>query len=169
MVAPVQREQGSKIPVPLPPIASTDSIEIKEWLEWAGAKLLSLRLASPAPQGYRSFWPDYADEANKAYGYTGNRLRAGLPNSKEIALMDEILLLPSLITDITVRRIVNARALVAPVANRHLYSWTKIAHLLHSSPRRMVVLHRSGLREIASRVPQDKADAIRQSIRGFLV
>lgn len=138
--------------------------EVKEWLEWAGAKLLSLRLASPAPSGYRSFWPDYPTDAAKAYGYTPNRLRASLPNSKEITLMDEILLLPSLVTDITVRRIINVRSLVAPVSNRNLYSWAKIAHLIHSSPRRVVILHRQGLREIALRVPQGKADAIRKSI-----
>lgn len=144
-------------------LAFAEPMEIKLWLEWGGAKLLSMRISSPAPQSFRSFWPDYQNEQT-AYGYTADRLRAGLPTAKEVDLMDEVLRLPGLITDVTVRRIVNSRALIAPISNRNLYSWAKIAHLLHSSPRRMVILHRQGLREIALRVPKGKADAIRQSI-----
>jgi hypothetical protein len=154
----------AQLPEPPPPSASIDPSEIKEWLEWGGAKLLSMKLPPAAPQGYRSFWPDYPTDAGTAYGYTPNRLRAGTPTGKEVDLMDEVLKLPSLIADIPIRRIVNARALVAPVSNRHLYSWTKIAFMLHSSPRRVVLLHRKGLREIALRVPLGKADAIRQSM-----
>ena len=155
---------GPKGHVGSPATAQLDPLEVREWLEWAGQRLLSLRERSPAPQGYRSFWPNYADEAAKAYGYNANRLRAALPTGKEISLMEEVLDLVVLIPDITARRIVHSRALVAPVSGRYLLSWAKLAYALHSSPRRIVLLHRSGLREIALRVPAGKADAIRQSI-----
>lgn len=145
-----------------------DPLEVRKWLEWAGQRLLSLRERSPAPQGYRSFWPDYADEIDKAYGYNALRLRAALPTGKEISLMEEVLDLVVLIPDITARRIVHSRALVAPVSGRYLLSWAKLAHALHSSPRRMVLLHRAGLRTIAEKVPLDKADAIRKALGGFL-
>lgn len=144
-----------------------DTTEVKTWLEWGGSKLLAMRLAPAAPSGYRSFWPDYQADATMAYGYTAARLRPAIPNSKEVDLMDQILELPGFVSDITVRRIINTRALVAPVSNRHLYSWAKIAHLIHSSPRRVVVLHRTGLRQISLRLPERKADAIRQSMTGL--
>lgn len=163
-----ERPLGPKGHVASSAIAQADPLEIKTWLEWAGQRLLSLRERSPAPQSYRSFWPDYADEAAKAYGYNANRLRAALPTGKEITLMEEVLDLVVLIPDITTRRIVHSRALVAPVSGRYLLSWTKLAFALHSSPRRIVLLHRKGLREIALRVPVGKADAIRQSLGSAL-
>lgn len=135
--------------------------EIRTWLEWAGSKLLAMSISSPKPRGPHTSWPAFADDAKVAYGYTGERLRPPLPRSYEIELMDKILLFPMLIPDITVRRIVHSRALVTPVSNRYLYSWTKIAFMLHTDRRRVVRLHFSGLCEIERRLSPEKVDAVR--------
>lgn len=145
------------------PRASATPDELQAWLEWAGSKLLSLTLASPAPQGYKSNWPSYAQDARMAYGYTGERLRPALPSGHDIALMDQILTLPSFIKDPVVRRIVNARAVVRPVANTHLYSWTRIAFMLHTNRQRVTRLHDLGLRQIAASAPQAQIYIIRKS------
>jgi hypothetical protein len=137
--------------------------EIKEWLEWAGARLLSLQISSPLPKEPHVSWPEFAQDHREAYGYTGERLRAAIPNRFEIELMDEILLLPGLIQDITRRRIVNARALVTPISNRYLYSWTKLAFMLHTSKYQVVRHHVLGLKDIQRNVSQDKVDAFIQS------
>ena len=138
-----------------------DSVELCEWLEWSGARLLSMSIRSPYPKNPGSAWPDYAQDATVAYGYTGERLRPALPNRFEIGLMDKILLLPNLIEDITTRRIISSRMLVAPVSNRYLYSWTKIAYILHTERRRVKTLYDKGLVEIATKAPQEKIDDIR--------
>ena len=143
-------------------MSNASPIEVKEWLEWAGAKLLAMHISSPKPKEFRSFWPDYADEAHSAYGYTGERLRPAQPRAVEIELMDKLLLFPGLIEDIQIRRIVNARALVSPVANRYLYSWHKLGFMLNTSPRRVVRLHAKGLITIADKLPPEKVDAVRR-------
>lgn len=143
-----------------PPRASPE--ELRSWLEWAGSKLLAMHISSPAPRGPHTSWPIYADDAIQAYGYTGERLRPALPRSEEIELMDKILLFPNHINDITSRRIVNSRALVTPVSNRYLYSWSKLAFMLHMDRRRVIRLHFSGLCEIGSALALEKIDAIRR-------
>lgn len=143
-------------------IAKAEPLEIKTWLEWAGSKLLAMHIASPAPKGYKVAWPEYATDHKTAYGYTGNRLKAAEPRSVEIELMDKLLLFPNLISDVTIRRIVNARSLVTPVSNRYVYSWTKLGYMIHVDPRRVVRLHQKGLVEISSHLTQEKVDAIRR-------
>ena len=101
----------------------------------------------------RTFWPDYAQDKNTAYGYTDERLRAASPSGLEITLMDEILLLPEFIDDPLQRRIVGARSLVTPISQRHLYSWRKIAYMLHMDSRRVARLHHNGLGEIVECLP----------------
>lgn len=119
-----------------------------------------MRISSPAPREYKSFWPDYADD-HQAYGYTGERLRPAQPRSVEIELMDKLLLWPNLIDDVLIRRIINARALVTPVANRYLYSWNKLGVMIGTDPRRVVRLHKKGLIEIADKLPPEKTDVVR--------
>lgn len=146
-------------------MASPSPLEIKTWLEWAGSKLLAMRIASPAPREYKSFWPDYADDATQAYGYTGEKLRPAQPRSVEIELMDKLLLWPNLIDEVLIRRIINARALVTPVANRYLYSWNKLGVMIGTDPRRVVRLHKKGLIEIADKLPPEKTDVVRHLMR----
>jgi hypothetical protein len=136
--------------------------ELRTWLEWAGSKLLAMQISSPKPKGPHTSWPSFAQEAALAYGYTGERLRPALPRSQEIELMDKILLFPNLVTDITSRRIINSRSLVTPVSNRYLYSWSKLAFMLHMDRRRVIRLHFTGLCEIVSALPKEKVDAIRR-------
>lgn len=137
--------------------------EIKTWLEWAGARLLSLNLASPLPKGPHVSWPAYAQDSRVAYGYTQERLRAAHVSSAEIKLMDELLILPSLIPDVLIRRIVNARILVTPVSNRYVYSWTRLAYMLHSDRRRVARLYDNGINEIARKLRRSQIDAFRKS------
>jgi hypothetical protein len=136
--------------------------EIRQWLEWAGSKLLAMSISSPRPKGYKTAWPEYADDYKQAYGYTGERLRPPRPQSTEIALMDKLLTFPSLIVDVNTRRIVNSRSLVTPVSNRYLYSWTKLAYMLHVDRRRVIRLHYNGLLEISGKLPAEKVDILRR-------
>ena len=150
--------------MPIPALRLSNGLEPEElrtWLEWSGCKLLSMHIASPGPREPSAAWPEFAQDANLAYGYTGERLRPAIPSALEIELMDRIMMFPSLAKDINVRRILNARALVTPVANRYLYSWAKIAFMLHTNRPTVQRLHRNGLREIAQQIPKDKVDAIR--------
>jgi len=137
--------------------------EIKTWLEWSGAKLLAMRIASPAPKGVRNAWPEYATLPDDAYGYTKNTLRAAIPSRFDITLMDEILLLPALIPDVLIRRIIHSRALVAPVSGKYLYSYETVAKLLYTDRKTIARLHGKGLKIIGANLSPDNADAIRQS------
>lgn len=134
------------------------------WLEWAGATLLSLGGSSPLPKGPRVLWPDFPQDATIAYGYSNERLRVPKSSAREIEAMDEILLLPNSIHNITTRRIVNARLLVTPVTSRYLYSWSKLSIMLHMDRRRIVAIHRRGLHEIISKTDAKKAYALRQRL-----
>ena len=137
--------------------------ELLEWLEWSGSKLLAMNIKSPFPREPTAAWPDYAPDKNTAYGYTGERLRPGQPTGFQISLMDQVLQLISLISFVPHRRIVNARSLVTPVANRYLYSWSRLAQMQHTSRYLVIRMHEKGIEEIIGRVPSAKIDAIRQS------
>lgn len=138
--------------------------ELQQWLEWAGSKLLAMNIRSPFPKEPGTAWPSYAQEAIVAYGYTNERLRPAAPTKFQITIMDEILLLPSLVSNIQARRIINARALVTPVSNRYLYSWSKIAEINHTSKFRVQSMHRRGLDEITKSLAPEKRDALRHSL-----
>lgn len=135
--------------------------ELQLWLEWAGVRLLSMNIKSPFPKEPGTAWPEYQRDPTEAYGYSGERLRPAIPDSVEIELMDKLLAFVSLLPDITTRRILNARALIAPISNRHLYSWTKIAFMLHTSRPVVQRLHAKGLKDLALLIPKDKIHAVR--------
>lgn len=139
--------------------------EIREWLAWAGGKLMTLEVKGTEPGGFRTFWPDYPDNRFTAYGYTGERLRPPPPGSSEIPLMDQILNLVLLVPNPTARRILNARALVHPLNGRNLYSWAKIGVLIHSDRRAVRNLHQKALEIIAAKIPSTVVRSIRA---GFL-
>jgi hypothetical protein len=136
--------------------------DVQFCLEWAGQRLLSMQIGSPRPKGFKVAWPEYADDSKLAYGYTGHRLRPARPQAAEIALMDKVLEFPSLISDVTARRVVHARCLVTPLSNRYLYSWTKLAFMLHMDKRRVVRIHYRGLLEIAACLPPEKITIMHQ-------
>lgn len=135
--------------------------EVQEWLEWAGSRLLAMRIKSPAPAGYRSYWPDYAEDITAAYGYTQETMRAPTVAPHEITRMDQILALPELIAEPRIRRIVHRRALVTPVSQRYVYSFTRLGRDFHISRQRAAQLHRAGLLEIADWMKQRQVYALR--------
>jgi hypothetical protein len=138
--------------------------EVKTWLEFAGSTLLAMGLDSPYPRGPHVSWPTFANEAIVAYGYTSERLRPSRPTSVQIALMDEILALPSLIADPTLRRIVHARALVTPIGSRYLFTWVKLGYMLHTDRRKVMRLHAKAIAEIVAKLEAGKVGAIRASM-----
>ena len=142
--------------------------ELQQWLEYAGSRLLALGISSPFPKEPTIAWPAYAQDKAEAYGYTGEKLRPARPGRFEIDLMDEILEFPSLVADIRTRRIINARALVAPVSDRYIYSWSKIAFMLHTSSSQVKRLHGLGLKEIVGKIPRTKIYSIRQRLAPHL-
>lgn len=150
-------------------VAALQADELRLWLEWAGSMFLSMQLRSPLPRGAASSWPEYAQESIEAYGYTGERLRPAIPRGEEIALMDEMMKLPSLINDIHTRRIVNSRMLVRPISQRHLYSWSKLAFMLHTDPRKVVRLHTKGLEEIVTKLPAPQVYTFRRSAASLAI
>lgn len=135
--------------------------EVRNWLEWAGSNLLALRVRSPAPSGYRSFWPDYADES-LAYGWTAETLRAPAPSKFEIPVMDAILLLPSLLTDVNLRVILHKRSLVTPVSRRYVWPYNRLAEELHSDARLVARNYLKGITLLAARVPSAQIRTFRQ-------
>lgn len=151
---------AARVAIKIEPLAP---LELQCWLNWAGAKLLALQLSSPLPKGPHSSWPEYAQDYKQAYGYTGEKLKAPIPRAKEIELMDQILLLPALISEVDLRRIVNARSLTTPVSNRHLYSWTKLSFMLRTNPRLVARSYARGLLEIIYKLSPEKVDTIRHS------
>lgn len=135
--------------------------ELQQWLEWAGQTLLAMGGARVGPRESSAHWPDYAIDPHLAYGYTGERLRPARPTSQSIGIMDEILALPTMLSDPTIRRILHSRALVTPIGNRYLYSWTRIAVLLHANRQAIRRWHTQGLTALAPKIPADKIATIR--------
>lgn len=145
-------------------VALASPEELQRWLEWAGQCLLSLGGSGAGPQGYKVAWPIYAPDSKVAYGYSGERLRPPKLSSRDIRLMDEILLFPEFISEVQTKRIVGARSLVTPVSGRYLYSWSKIAFMLHLDRDTVKRRHSRGLAEIIGRLPEEKVYAVRQSL-----
>lgn len=137
------------------------SDELQHWLEWAGSKLLALQITSPYPRPPSAAWPIYALDPNVAYGYSSERLRPPSPTGRDIKFMDELLLWQNKINDVTTRRIVGTRLLVHPISNRYLFTWSKIAFMIHSDRRKVMRLHKSGLEELVAKVEKDKVYTIR--------
>lgn len=142
----------------------TSPSEIQSWLEWAGGRMLAVQVCGTRPSSYRSFWPDYPDDSFTAYGYTNERLRLPSPSAPDISLMDEILSLVLLTPIILQRRVLNARAIVHPINGRHIFPWSKIAHLINSDYRSVVLTHKKGLEVIARETPLPAAHRIRSSL-----
>jgi hypothetical protein len=141
--------------------------ELQLWLEWAGSRLLAMQIASPFPKEPTAAWPIFAQEANLAYGYTDERLRPPRPSAIEIGIMDDMLTLPSLASRAVERRVLQARLLITPVSHRRLYSWRRIAELLHTSPYTVTRMHLRALREIAPQVPEGKIYSFRAALTSY--
>ncbi len=73
----------------------------------------------------------------------------------DITLMDEAMSWPSLIANLTARRIVSARAMVHPVTERHLHQWKRLAGALGADYRAVQRWHRQGIAEISEKLWQE--------------
>lgn len=125
--------------------------EIIARLEAAGATLLALRIAI-GPTGHRSAMPEPVREAGQSYGWSQATARPATPCAAAIDAMDEALSWVNLIPPdrYVLRRIVNARALVSPTTQRHLYTWSAIARLIGADRKAVARWHAQGIAIIAA-------------------
>jgi hypothetical protein len=117
--------------------------EVRLRLEQAGATLLALPGGSGMAR-VRSNMPDYIQDSRTGFKIDGPvKMRPPTPSAAAITAMDEAFSWISLIPadraapgsadlhalggGVMKRRIVWARALVSPVTNRYLFSWSKLA------------------------------------------
>lgn len=124
--------------------------EIIARLEAAGATLLALRIAI-GPQEPRSGLPEPVREVSASYGWAKLTPRPATPCAAAIDAMDEALAWVQLIPPdrYVLRRIINARALVSPSTQRHLYGWTAIARLIGADRKAVARWHAQGIGLIA--------------------
>jgi hypothetical protein len=125
--------------------------EIIERLEAAGATLLALRMARIGPSEPRSGLPEPVREVSASYGWSKATPRPAVPCAAAIDAMDEALSWVQLIPPdrYVLRRIVNARALVSPTTQRHIYGWTAIARLIGADRKAVARWHAQGIGLIA--------------------
>jgi len=126
---------------------------INDWLEWAGARLLASPSNKIKPAGPKVIWPDFAQDQFQVLDFRkGLSLRAPPPGPAEIPIMEAILMLPNLCSEVKTRRVLHARCLVNPLTYRNINSWTKIALLIHSNRETVRLLHHKGLTEVSQKV-----------------
>lgn len=131
---------------------SLSASDVVELLEWAGAILLAMQLRGGRPRMRGNAWPEYLTTFAESYGWTNERLRPAIPGAHDISCMDVILGWISYIPldRYVLRRIVGARALVAPVTQRHLFSFNRIAQSLGCDYRAVKKWHADGVALIVS-------------------
>lgn len=124
--------------------------EIVARLEAAGATLLALRIAT-GPQEPRSGMPEPVREVSASYGWSKLTPRPAVPCGAAIDAMDEALSWVQFIPAdrYVLRRIVNARALVSPTTQRHVYAWSAIARLIGCDRKAVQRWHAQGIAYIA--------------------
>lgn len=136
--------------------------EIQLWLEWAGEILLSLRVNGVYPQQFRSFWPDYPDDILTAYGYTPERTTRVVPSAQDVSLSDKVLGLIPLVLNTRTRRIIHMRSLISPIRSSHIYSWSRIAQILHSNRAEVKTQYDRGLAIVSSKISLSDVSYIRE-------
>jgi len=134
---------------------------LQTWLEWAGARLIAMPEPRIKPAEPRVIWPDYHQDQAEITSFRGRlSIRAGAPAKHEVRMVDKVLLLPNVIEQPMMRRVVHVRSLVHPINYRHLYSWKRISVLLHTSPYIVKSWHGKGLQEIIRRTDSSIFDEI---------
>jgi len=125
--------------------------EVIERLEQAGATLIALRVARIGPSEPRSGMPEPVREVSASYGWSKATTRSAAPCGAAIDAMDEALAWVQLIPEdrYVLRRIVNARCLVSPTTQRHLYTWSAIGRLIGADRRAVQRWHAQGIAYIA--------------------
>ncbi len=130
--------------------------ELQVWLEWAGARLIAMPGGRIGPAKTRVIWPEYAQETFEVLDFrTALPIRAAAPSSKEIPIVEEILLLPNVCAHDYTRRVLHARSLVHPINGRYLYKWTRISALLEVKAHTARRWYKEGLDEVIRKAPHD--------------
>src|SRR6266576_2143840 len=123
--------------------------ELNEWLMWAGARLLAMPTSRIKPAQPHVVWPEFSQDQSEILSFRGKLpLRAMAPAAEEITIMDLILTLPNICQRPMTRRVLNARSLVHPINSRHLFSWRKIALMIHLNSQTAKAIHTKGLEEV---------------------
>lgn len=146
--------------IPDKQLARPRSKEFRETLallEWAGERLLALRISNPYPASYRVVWPEFARNPREAYGYGSTRVRPAIPDARAIDTMDKILAWILLIPSPRHRRVVQLRSLINPTTQRHKYTWAQIAADPHvcSAPLSARRWHSEGINILVAKIPQE--------------
>lgn len=143
--------------------------ELEEWLEWAGVRLIAMPGKRVGPDEYRNNWPDFSQEIFQILDFRGGRrVTIAPPNSKEIPIVDEILLLPNLCKSEGKRRVIRARTLLHPVNLRRLFRWDRIASGMSIEIASAKYMYKSGLEEICKKIDYDRVCSISYSLIGIL-
>ncbi|CAH2602602.1 conserved protein of unknown function [Rhodovastum atsumiense] len=114
-------------------------------LEHAGRTLLALPDTGPR-LGYRLRAFEIIRPMVEAWG-ADRRMRPPLPHPHDVTLMDEAFCWLACIPQdrYVLRRIVGARALVSPLTDRHLYSWSRLGTVLGADSRAIRRWHATGV------------------------
>jgi len=140
-------------------LSQTDQIDaatVKLWLDWAGAKLISMPGQRSGPRAPHVIWPEYSRTAGEVTTFRNiPQLRANPPTGAEYQIIDLILDLPNVCDRLLVRRIVRCRSLTHPIRGNPLYNWTRISELLAVKTYTVKRLYNDGLAEIARKAKHD--------------
>lgn len=74
------------------------------------------------------------------------------PSRLDVSLMDEAISWPSLIDNLTTRRIVSARSMVNPATERPIYQWQRLARGIGADVRAVKRWHSEGLAVIVAKL-----------------
>ena len=132
---------------------------LRSWLEWAGGKLLALPSPHLKPQKPRALWPDYMQNPYEVTHFRPKEsfpLHVAAPTAEEIPFMDRILILPNLCPDQRFRRIIHSRSLVYPFNGRYLYTWVRLANILHVSNATVKTWHKKGLLSVCRKISAEE-------------
>lgn len=131
--------------------------ELQIWLEWAGARLWAMPIGRIKPAEPRALWPDYSLESFQVLDFRkAAPPKAAAPSSREIPIIDEILLLPNVCAREETRRVIHARLLVHPINGRYRHNWTEVAKLVKSDRRIVKIWYKRGLEEIIQKANPEK-------------
>jgi hypothetical protein len=103
--------------------------EIQANLFWAGRNLLALSVGSISPKlksssAFSGYFPD------EIFKFSSRPAKIYPPSPQDIDKIDPILASICLVSDLTSRRIIQARCLINPVSHQHLFTWARISRLL---------------------------------------
>lgn len=144
-------------------VSGLTPLQLRDWLEWAGARLVAMPVGRIKPAGVTVVWPEYSQNTFEILDFrAGLSVRAAAPSASEIPIMEEILSLPNLCSEIHIRRVLHTRALVHPLNRRYIYKWTRVAELLHTNRDMVRRWHARGLREVTAKADPTKICRISQ-------